>query len=188
MSIAYAQAKTLRLLRFSRVQRTAHWVNATLFFILMFTAIRSISDHSSVSCSRATSLNRFISGRVFRWRCLSLFLSLGRGERRCAKIYGASITGLTTKSVGYDFGKIKPRADKYNRVRNSTQFRRCVDSRDAGYRFDAAVVQVLPVSYRSGATFVHDIFAWSSSSWWSDTLSWPSRTERRFVRSSALGQ
>ena len=39
MSITYAPVKSLRLLRFDRVQRAAHWANATLFFILMFTAI-----------------------------------------------------------------------------------------------------------------------------------------------------
>src|SRR5271170_3232247 len=39
MSITHAPVETLRLLRFDRVQRAAHWANATLFFVLMFTAI-----------------------------------------------------------------------------------------------------------------------------------------------------
>src|SRR5665213_2320430 len=39
MSLAQASTKTLHVLRFDRVQRGAHWANALLFFLLMFTAI-----------------------------------------------------------------------------------------------------------------------------------------------------
>jgi len=39
MSLTQAPAKSLRVLRFDRVQRGAHWANALLFFSLMFTAI-----------------------------------------------------------------------------------------------------------------------------------------------------
>ena len=39
MSITQAPHRSLRVLRFDRVQRTAHWANALLFFSLMFTAV-----------------------------------------------------------------------------------------------------------------------------------------------------
>jgi formate dehydrogenase subunit gamma len=162
MSIAYAQAKTLRLLRFSRVQRTAHWVNATLFFILMFTAIPLYFGSFF-----GVVLPRHLIEQIHLWTGLSLALPViislvgpwGEAMRQDIR----RINYWTHDEIRWirTLGKSSLEADKYNPgqklnaifVGASILVMLVTGSMLQWFRF-------FPVSYRSGATFVHDIFAW----------------------------
>lgn len=163
MSIAYAQAKTVQLLRFDRVQRAAHWANATLFFILMFTAIPLYFGSLF-----GIVLPRHVIEQIHLWTGLSLAFpviislvgpwgnAMRRDIRRINYWTGEEISWIKT------FGKSKLEADKYNPgqklnaifVGASILVMLVTGSMLQWFRF-------FPVSLRSGATFVHDIFAWA---------------------------
>ena len=66
MTLTRAAKSAVRILRFDRVQRVAHWANALLFGDLILTAVPSTSARSSASCCRATSSNRSTSGAASR--------------------------------------------------------------------------------------------------------------------------
>jgi formate dehydrogenase subunit gamma len=163
MTITHAPVKALRLLRFDRVQRGAHWANATLFFILIFTAIPLYFGSFF-----GVVLPRHLIEQIHLWTGLSLALpviislvgpwgtTMRQDVRRFNYWTRAEIRWLRT------FGKSKLEADKYN----------------PGQKLNAIFIGVsilvmlvtgsmlqwfryFPVSYRSGATFVHDIFAWA---------------------------
>lgn len=161
MSIDFAPAKTLRLLRFNRVQRAAHWVNATLFFILMFTAIPLYFGSFF-----GVVLPRHLIERIHLWTGLSLALpviislvgpwgkAMRQDIRRISYWTHAEIRWIKT------FGTSKLEADKYNPgqklnaifVGASILVMLVTGSMLQWFRF-------FSVSFRSGATFVHDVFA-----------------------------
>jgi formate dehydrogenase subunit gamma len=162
MSITYAPVKSLRLLRFDRVQRAAHWANATLFFILMFTAIPLYFGSFF-----GIVLPRHLIEQIHLWTGLSLALpiiisligpwgtAMRQDIRRINFWTGDEIRWLRT------FGKSRLEADKYNPgqklnaifIGASILVMLVTGSMLQWFRF-------FPVSMRSGATLVHDIFAW----------------------------
>ena len=162
MSIAHAPAKTLRLLRFDRVQRAVHWVNATLFFILIFTAIPLYFGSFF-----GLVLPRHLIEQIHLWTGLSLAVPviislLGPwGEAMRQDIL--RINYWTRDEILWlrTLGKSKLEADKFNPgqklnaifVGASILVMLVTGSMLQWFRF-------FPVSFRSGATFVHDIFAW----------------------------
>ena len=162
MSTTYAPAKALRLLRFDRVQRTAHWANATLFFILMFTAIPLYFGSFF-----GVVLPRRLIEQIHLWTGLSLAVPLiislvgpwGAAMRHDIR----RINYWTRDEIRWlqTFGRSKLEADKYNPgqklnaifIGASILVMLVTGSMLQWFRF-------FPVSFRSGATLVHDIFAW----------------------------
>jgi formate dehydrogenase subunit gamma len=162
MSIAQAPAKTLDLLRFDRVQRTAHWVNAALFFILMFTAIPLYFGSFF-----GVVLPRHLIEQIHLWTGLSLALPVivslvgpwGEAMRQDVR----RINYWTRDELKWlrTLGRSSLEADKFNPgqklnaifVGASILVMLVTGSMLQWFRF-------FPVSFRSGATFVHDIFAW----------------------------
>jgi formate dehydrogenase subunit gamma len=162
MSIAYAPANTLRLLRFDRVQRAAHWANATLFFILIFTAIPLYFGSFF-----GVVLPRHLIEQIHLWTGLALALPViislvgpwGTAMRQDIR----RINYWTYDEIRWikTFGTSKLEADKYNPgqklnaifVGASILVMLVTGSMLQWFRF-------FPVPFRSGATFVHDIFAW----------------------------
>jgi formate dehydrogenase subunit gamma len=162
MSTTYAPAKTLHLLRFDRVQRAAHWANATLFFILIFTAIPLYFGSFF-----GIVLPRHLIEQIHLWTGLSLALPViislvgpwGKAMRQDIR----RISYWTHDEIRWikTFGASRLEADKYNPgqklnaifVGASILVMLVTGSMLQWFRF-------FPVSLRSGATFVHDIFAW----------------------------
>jgi formate dehydrogenase subunit gamma len=162
MSTAYAPAKTLRLLRFDRVQRTAHWVNATLFFILIFTAIPLYFGSFF-----GVVLPRHLIEQIHLWAGLSLALPVI-----------ISLVGPWGKAMRQDFRRINYWThDEIRWIKTFGSSRLEADKFNPGQKLNAIFVgasilvmlvtgsmlqwfRFFPVSFRSGATFVHDTFAW----------------------------
>lgn len=68
MTITQTPRDVIKILRFDKVQRAAHWANAGLFGILMFTAIPLYFGSFFGIVFPVTSSNRFTSGAD--WHCL----------------------------------------------------------------------------------------------------------------------
>ena len=162
MSMTYAPAKTLSLLRFDRVQRAAHWANATLFFILIFTAIPLYFGSFF-----GVVLPRHLIEQIHLWTGLSLGLpiiislsgpwgtSMRRDIRRINYWTREEIRWLRT------LGRSGLEADKFNPGQKLNAI--FVGASILVMLVTGAMLQwfrFFPVSFRSGATFVHDIFAW----------------------------
>jgi formate dehydrogenase subunit gamma len=144
------------------VQRTAHWANATLFFILMFTAIPLYFGSFF-----GVVLPRRLIEQIHLWTGLSLAVPLiislvgpwGAAMRHDIR----RINYWTRDEIRWlqTFGRSKLEADKYNPgqklnaifIGASILVMLATGSMLQWFRF-------FPVSFRSGATLVHDIFAW----------------------------
>jgi formate dehydrogenase subunit gamma len=149
-------------LRFDRVQRAAHWTNATLFFILIFTAIPLYFGSFF-----GVVLPRHLIEQIHLWTGLSLAFPViisavgpwGGAMRQDIR----RINYWTRDEIRWirTFGASKLEADKYNPgqklnaifVGASILVMLVTGSMLQWFRF-------FPVSFRSGATFVHDTFAW----------------------------
>ena len=163
MTITHAPEKTLRLLRFDRVQRAAHWANATLFFILMFTAIPLYFGSFF-----GIVLPRHLIEQIHLWTGLSLALPIlvslvgpwGTAMRQNVR----RINFWTRDEIRWlrTFGTSRLEADKFNPgqklnaifIGASILVMLVTGSMLQWFRF-------FSVSLRSGATLVHDIFAWA---------------------------
>lgn len=161
MSITQAPARPLHVLRFDRVQRTAHWVNALLFFSLMFTAIPLYFGSFF-----GIVFPRHVIEMIHLWSGLALPLPLiisllgpwGASMRRDIR----RINYWTRDEIRWlrTLGKSKLAADKFNPgqklnaifVGASILVMLVTGSMLQWFRF-------FSVSWRSGATFVHDTFA-----------------------------
>ena len=163
MSLIQAPAKSLQVLRFDRVQRGAHWVNALLFFSLMFTAIPLYFGSFF-----GVVFPRHLIEMIHLWSGLALPLPIivsligpwGVAMRRDVR----RINYWTHEEIRWTrtLGKSRLDADKFN----------------PGQKLNAIFVGVsilvmlvtgamlqwfrfFPVPWRSGATFVHDVFAYA---------------------------
>ena len=163
MSVTHAPSQTLRLLRFDRVQRGAHWLNALLFFTLMFTAIPLYFGSFF-----GIVMPRHVIEMIHLWSGLALPLpivislvgpwgaSMRRDVRRINYWSQDEIRWLRT------LGKSTLRADKFNPgqklnaifIGASILVMLVTGSMLQWFRF-------FSVSWRSGATFVHDLFAFA---------------------------
>lgn len=158
-----AEGAPLRLLRFDRVQRAAHWANAILFFILILTALPLYFG----SLERVVGRHLLIE-EIHVWSGIALPVPLlvslvgpwGVRMRRDVRRFNRWTAGEVQwlRSLG---GARDVLLDKFN----------------PGQKLNAifvggAIVVMLgtgvimhwfglfPVSWRTGATFVHEVLAW----------------------------
>jgi formate dehydrogenase subunit gamma len=152
---------TLRLLRFDRVQRWAHWANALLFGILMFTAIPLYFGSFF-----GVVLPRHLIAQIHLWTGLTLAIPLllsllgpwGAQMRRDVR----RINLWTRQEIRWlkSLGESPLEADKFNPgqklnaifIAVSIVVMLVTGSMLQWFRF-------FPVPWRQGATFVHDAFA-----------------------------
>ena len=163
MSIAQAPATSLRVLRFDRVQRDAHWANALLFFSLMFTAIPLYFGSFF-----GIVLPRHLIEMIHLWSGLALPLpiiisligpwgkAMRRDVRRINYWTGEEIRWMRT------LGRSRLEADKFNPGQKLNAI--FVGASILVMLVTGVMLQwfrFFPVPWRSGATFVHDLFAYA---------------------------
>src|SRR5579863_8556101 len=162
MSIATAPATSVRVLRFDRVQRWAHWVTALLFLTLMFTAIplyfgsffglvlpRHVIEMIHLWCGLAVPLPIIVS----------LLGPWGRAMRHDVR----RVNHWTHEEVRWmrTLGQSRLDADKFNPGQKLNAI--FVGSSILVMLVTGAMLQwfrFFSVSWRSGATLVHDVFAY----------------------------
>jgi formate dehydrogenase subunit gamma len=156
--------KNLRILRFDSVQRFAHWVNALLFFILMLTALPLYFSSLADVVGR-----RSLLAEIHLWTGLALPIPLL-----------VALLGPWGRQLRRDIRRINTWTRNEVAWLNSLGWRapRVVDKFNPGQKLNAiftggAIVVTLatgavlkwfrffPVSWRTGATFVHDMFAFA---------------------------
>jgi len=163
MSLAEDLATTTRVLRFDRVQRIAHWSNALLFFVLIFTAIPLYFGSLF-----GVVLPRHLIEQIHLWTGIALPLpviisligpwgsAMRRDIRRVNYWTRDEIRWVTT------LNKSKLEADKFNPGQKmNTIF---VGASIFVMLATGVMLQwfrFFPVSWRSGATFVHDVVAYA---------------------------
>jgi formate dehydrogenase subunit gamma len=163
VTLAPTTRRVARLLRFDRVQRGAHWANAALFGVLMFTAIPLYFGSFF-----GIVLPRHLMEQIHLWSGLALpfpiIISLlgpwGRSMRRDVR----RINAWTHEEIRWlwTWGRSPLEADKFNPGQKLNAI------------FIGAVIVVMlvsgsmlqwfrffSVSLRQGATFVHDAFAFA---------------------------
>lgn len=163
MSIAQAPATSLRVLRFDRVQRDAHWANALLFFSLMFTAIPLYFGSLF-----GIVLPRHLIEMIHLWSGLALPLPIivsligpwGKAMRRDVR----RINYWTREEIRWmrTLGRSRLEVDKFNPGQKLNAI--FVGASILVMLVTGAMLQwfrFFPVPWRSGATFVHDLFAYA---------------------------
>ena len=163
MTITQTAQSTARLLRFDRVQRAAHWSNATLFGLLMFTAVPLYFGSFF-----GVVMQRHLMAQIHLWSGLALPLPIivsligpwGRQMRRDVR----RINYWTRSEIEWmrTLGKSPIEADKFNPGQKLNAI------------FIGAVIILMlatgsilqwfrffPVPWRQGATFVHDAFSYA---------------------------
>jgi formate dehydrogenase subunit gamma len=163
MSIAQAPATSLRVLRFDRVQRDAHWANALLFFSLMFTAIPLYFGSFF-----GIVLPRHLIEMIHLWSGLALPLPIiisligpwGKAMRRDVR----RINYWTREEIRWmrTLGRSRLEADKFNPGQKLNAI--FVGASILVMLVTGVMLQwfrFFPVPWRSGATFVHDLFAYA---------------------------
>lgn len=152
-----------RLLRFDAVQRAAHWANAALFGVLMFTAIPLYFGSFF-----GVVFARHVIEEIHLWCGLCLPLPLvvsllgpwGRRMRRDVRRFNY----WTRQEIAWllSFGRQPLKADKFNPgqklnalfVGAAIMIMLVTGSMLEWFRF-------FPVTWRTGATFTHDAFAYA---------------------------
>jgi len=154
---------TVRILRFDRVQRSAHWANALLFGILMATALPLYFGSLADVVGR-----RHLVAQIHLWAGIALPLPMvvsligpwgarmRRDARRINRWRKEEIRWLKT------LGRTPTELDKFNPGQKLNAI------------FTAGVIVIMlatgsmlqwfrffPVTWRTGATFVHDVFAFA---------------------------
>lgn len=151
----------MTLVRFDAVQRTAHWVNALAFGVLIFTAIPLyFGSFFGVVFERHTIQMIHLWTGVFLPVPILVSLAGPWGRRMRADLRRATV--WTRREVRWfrTLGRTPLDADKFN------------PGQKANIIFVGAAIVVLfatgyilqwfrffPVSWREGATFTHDVFA-----------------------------
>lgn len=163
MTLTQAPAKSLRILRFDRVQRSAHWANALLFFTLMFTAIPLYFGSFF-----GIVMPRHVIEMIHLWTGLALPLPIivsligpwGNAMRHDVR----RINYWTRDEIRWlrTAGKTEIKADKLNPGQKLNSI--FVGASILVMLVTGAMLQwfrFFPVPWRSGATFVHDVFAYA---------------------------
>ena len=163
MSITQAPATSLRVLRFDRVQRGAHWANALLFFSLMVTAIPLYFGSFF-----GIVLPRHLIEMIHLWSGLALPLPIiisvigpwGKAMRRDVR----RINYWTREEIRWmrTLGRSRLEADKFNPGQKLNAI--FMGASILVMLVTGAILQwfrFFSVSWRSGATFVHDLFAYA---------------------------
>jgi formate dehydrogenase subunit gamma len=151
----------VRILRFDRVQRGAHWANAALFGVLMTTALPLYFGSLAVTVGR-----RHLMAEIHLWAGLALPIPLivslvgpwGARMRQDVR----RVNRWTRDEVRWlrSFGKVTIRFDKFNPDQKLNVL--FVAGTVVVMLATGAVMQLFgwfPVSWRTGATFVHDVVA-----------------------------
>ncbi len=157
----HAPRDAIRILRFDTVQRAAHWANATIFGILMFTAIPLYFGSFF-----GVVLPRHVVAQIHLWSGLALpipiIISLlgpwGRPMRRDVQRFSV----WTRQEIEWlrTFGRAPLEADKFNPGQKlNALFIGAVIIVMVATGFMLQWFRFFPVSWRQGATFVHDAFA-----------------------------
>jgi len=154
---------TVRILRFDRVQRSAHWANALLFGILMATALPLYFGSLADIVGR-----RHLIAQIHLWAGITLPIPMivsligpwGARMRRDAR----RINRWSREEIRWlrSLGRTSTELDKFNPGQKLNAI------------FTAGVIVVMlatgsmlqwfrffPVTWRTGATFVHDVFAFA---------------------------
>ena len=152
----------VRILRFDRVQRAAHWANALLFGILMLTALALYFPSLSAIVGR-----RELVAQIHLWAGLMLPVPIvvsvggpwGRRMRRDLRRINVwtkdEITWL--KELGYKAPQV---VDKFNPGQKlNAIFVGASILLMLATGFILKWFRFFPVSWRTGATFVHDVVA-----------------------------
>jgi formate dehydrogenase subunit gamma len=149
------------LLRFDRVERTVHWVNATLFAILMFTGAALYAGPISVLVGNREIVRNL---HVYSGLVLPLPLLIGIAGRRGARLR-VDLGRLNRWSSGdARWFRRRHRGDVALGKFNPGQ------KLNAAFIAGAAIVMLatgsimkwfepFPIDWRTGATFAHDWFA-----------------------------
>jgi formate dehydrogenase subunit gamma len=153
----------VRILRFDRVQRSAHWANALLFGILMATALPLYFGSLADIVGR-----RHLIAQIHLWVGIALPIPMvvsligpwGARMRRDAR----RINRWSREEIRWlrSLGRTSTELDKFNPGQKLNAI------------FTAGVIVVMlatgsmlqwfrffPVTWRTGATFVHDVFAFA---------------------------
>ena len=150
------------LVRFDGVERAAHWVSAAMFTTLIVTAIPLY--YGSLF---GLVLPRVDVEQVHLWTGIALPVPLavaalgpwGRRLRRDAR----RVNEWTRAEISWlgSWGRIDIDADKFN---PGQKLNAVVVAASSVVLFATGVIlkwfDLFPVSWRGGATFVHDLFAW----------------------------
>lgn len=162
-AVASAHSGTLRILRFDRVQRTAHWANAILFAILILTALPLYFGRLELLVGRHVLLEQIHVGAGIALP-LPLIVSLigpwGKQMRRdLHRINRWNESELRWLwSLGRDRSLV---ADKFN---PGQKLNAIFVGAGIFVMLGSGIVLewfgLFPVSWRSGATFVHEVLAW----------------------------
>jgi formate dehydrogenase subunit gamma len=163
MSITQALATSLRVLRFDRIQRGAHWANALLFFSLMVTAIPLYFGSFF-----GIVLPRHLIEMIHLWSGLALPLPIiisvigpwGKAMRRDVR----RINYWTREEIRWmrTLGRSRLEAGKFNPGQKLNAI--FMGASILVMLVTGAILQwfrFFSVSWRSGATFVHDLFAYA---------------------------
>jgi formate dehydrogenase subunit gamma len=153
----------IRILRFDRVQRTAHWANALLFGILMATALPLYFGSLADVVGR-----RHLVAQIHLWAGIALPIPMI-----------VSLVGPWGARMRRDVRRINRwRSEEISWVRSRSRGPTELDKFNPGQKLNAiftagAIVIMLatgsvlqwfrffPVPWRTGATFVHDVLAFA---------------------------
>ncbi|HVA53425.1 MAG TPA: cytochrome b/b6 domain-containing protein [Acidimicrobiales bacterium] len=162
MTITDTTRVATRILRFDRVQRAAHWANAALFGVLMFTAIPLYFGSLF-----GVVLARHVVEMIHLWSGLALPLPIivsllgpwGRQMRRDVR----RINYWTRYEIHWlrTLGKSRLEADKFNPGQKLNAI--FIGAAIIVMLATGAMLQwfrFFPVPWRQGATFVHDTFSY----------------------------
>ncbi|HEV3267477.1 MAG TPA: cytochrome b/b6 domain-containing protein [Acidimicrobiales bacterium] len=163
MTLTQTKESTTRVLRFDRVQRAAHWANATLFGLLMFTAIPLYFGSFF-----GVVMQRHVMAQIHLWSGLALPIPIivsligpwGRQMRRDVRRFNY----WTRREIEWmrTLGKSTIEADKFNPGQKLNAI--FIVAAIIIMLATGSVLQwfrLFPVPWRVGATFVHDVFAYA---------------------------
>ena len=159
---AHATETRATLVRFDVVERTAHWVSAVLFVVLIVTAIPLY--YGSLF---GLVLARVDVEQIHLWCGIALpvpitVAALGPWGRRLRRDV-RRVNEWTRAEVSWLVagGRIDIDADKFN---PGQKLNAVVVAASSVVLFATGVIlkwfDLFPVSWRGGSTFVHDLFAW----------------------------
>lgn len=153
----------MRILRFDRVQRAAHWANAVLFGILMVTAL--FLYFGSLA---GVTVPRHLAAQIHLWAGLSLPVPIA-----------VSLIGPWGARMRRDFRRINLwTRDEIAWMRSLGRTGNVTDKFNPGQKLNAIFIggvivvmlatgsvmqwfRFFPVTWRTGATFVHDVLAFA---------------------------
>jgi formate dehydrogenase subunit gamma len=162
VSVRASEATSKSLVRFDAIERGTHWVSAAMILVLILTAIPLYFGSFF-----GVSVPRFAVEQIHLWTGIALPVPLLVGalgpwgtrlRRDVARVNEwtrAEITWLSS------WGRIEIDVDKFN---PGQKLNAVVVASSSVVLLASGVIlkwfSLFPLSWRSGSTFVHDLFAW----------------------------